>query len=136
MLHQHTLVRLCQAREMLRQTGDASVSVAQVAAALGMSVFHFIRLYRAVFGETPKQCQIRARVERAKQLLVLTEASVTEVCFDLGCASLGTFSAAFARRVGMPPSAYRDSVRRLAGAPGRLPRQLVPGCLGLMTAVA
>jgi len=134
MLHRDTLVRLCQARDLLRRTGEETLSVGRVAGELGMSPFHFIRFFRAVFGETPKQCQLRARMERAKHLLLLTDASVTEICLDVGFASLGTFSTVFARRVGMAPSAYRASVRRLVEVNGEIPRQLIPGCLSLMAA--
>lgn len=57
-----------------------------------MSPYHFIRLYRAVFGETPKQCQLQARLEKAKHLLILTDFSITDVCMEAGFSSLGTFT--------------------------------------------
>src|SRR3989304_2375717 len=80
MLHKDVLISLCQARDMLRDTGDGTLSVQDVAREVGMSQFHFIRLFKAVFGETPKQCQLRARLERAKHLLMLSESSRTGVC--------------------------------------------------------
>jgi AraC-like DNA-binding protein len=126
------LLRLCQARETLREVGEPSPSVLQVAAELGMSQYHFIRLFKAVFGETPKQCQLRARLDRAKHLLMLSDSSVTDVCMEVGFSSLGSFSAVFAARVGISPSAFRKSARAMVKAPGQIPRQLIPGCLTLM----
>jgi len=77
---------------MLRETGDGALSVQHVAKDIGMSPYHFIRLFKAVFGETPKQCQLRARLEQAKVLLMTTETSVTDICMEVGFASLGNFS--------------------------------------------
>jgi AraC-like DNA-binding protein len=95
MLHRDTLLRLCQAKERLRGAGERDLSVLEVATELGMSQYHFIRLFKAVFGETPKQVQLRAKMERAKHLLMMTESSVTDICMDVGFSSLGTFSTVF-----------------------------------------
>ncbi len=136
MLHRDTLRRLCQAKDALREIGERDVSVLEVATELGMSQYHFIRLFKAVFGETPKQCRLRARTEKAKHLLMMTESSVTDICMEVGCASLGTFSTSFARRVGATPSAYRESSRAMVVRPGEVPKQLIPGCLTLMAGPA
>ena len=121
--------RLCRASDLLRAEHDRPVSIREAAAAAGMSPFHFIRRFRAVFGETPHQFRIRARLERAKSLLASGDRSVTDVCMDVGFTSLGSFSDQFARRVGMPPSVYR----RLARAAGRgRDGCAATGCLTLM----
>ena len=122
---------LCRSRDLLRGSHDRRVSILQAAAAAGMSPFHFIRRFRAVFGETPHQCRTRARIDRAKRLLATSDRSVTDVCLDVGFTSLGSFSDLFARRVGVAPSAYRRRVRaRVAGSAG----VCAPGCLTLMAA--
>ncbi|GAA3019032.1 hypothetical protein GCM10010447_55930 [Streptomyces fulvorobeus] len=79
------------------------------ALALGahMSPGHFSRSFRAAFGETPYSYLMTRRIERAKALLRRGDLSVTEVCFAVGCASLGTFSTRFTELVGESPSAYR-----------------------------
>jgi transcriptional regulator GlxA family with amidase domain len=136
MLHRDTLTRLCQAREMLREAEERPASVREVAADLGMSQYHFIRLFKAVFGETPKHCQLRARLERAKHLLMLTDASVTDICMEVGFSSLGTFSTVFARRLGVAPSVYRRSAQSMVETPGQIPKQLIPGCFSLMAGPA
>ena len=87
-----------------------------------------------MFGETPHQCRIRARLERAKHLLAVSEYSVTDVCMEVGVSSLGSFSDLFARRVGMPPSVYRRWVRARMTDHRSLPPELTPGCLTLMGA--
>jgi len=122
--------RLCRAREVLCEL-DVSPPLAQIAAQQGMSQFHFIRLFEALFGETPHQLRIRARIERAKGLLA-RDMSVTQVCMDVGFSSLGSFSSSFTRRVGESPVAYRRHVRTLIQVGATLSPSILPGCLGLM----
>jgi len=115
--------RLCQARERLQQLDEPSPTVGELARDLGVSPFHFIRQFETVFGVTPHQYRIQARLDRAKALLAAGELSVTDVCMAVGFSSLGSFSALFARRFGEPPSAFRRRVH---------PADLTPGCLSLM----
>ncbi|HEY0946135.1 MAG TPA: AraC family transcriptional regulator [Opitutaceae bacterium] len=98
----------------------------------GFSQYHFIRLYKAVFGETPHQCQSATQIEKAKHLLILSDASVTEVCMAVGFSSVGSFSTLFKRRVGVAPSAFQRR-HRVNGRPAKqLPPEMIPGCLTLM----
>lgn len=123
--------RLCEARDRLRESPEPSPTIEQLAREVGISPFHFIRQFEAVFGVTPHQYRIGARIERAKQLLAAGEHSVTDVCMEVGFSSLGSFSALFAQRVGETPSAYRRRVTALVSAPDRA-SHLTPGCLSLM----
>ena len=72
-----------------------------------MSAGHLSREFRRVYGESPYSYLMTRRIERAKALLRRGDLSVTEVCFAVGCSSLGTFSTRFTELVGLPPSAYR-----------------------------
>src|SRR5688500_20379165 len=83
------------------------LDVRAVAAVAHLSEAHFSRSFRTVFGETPHRYLQRRRVERAMFLLRETDLSVTEICFDVGFSSLGTFSRTFTSIVGESPSAYR-----------------------------
>ena len=83
------------------------LNVRAVASVAHVSEAHFIRTFRAVFGETPHRYLQRRRVERSMFLLRETERSVTEICFDVGFISLGTFSRMFREIVGESPSVYR-----------------------------
>jgi AraC-like DNA-binding protein len=134
MLTKRRFTRLCRARDLLREVHDEAVSIQAVASEAAMSQFHFIRQFEAVFGETPHQFRIRARLERAKQLLALGDYTVTDVCMEVGFTSLGSFSDLFTRRVGIAPSAYRRQIRSIVRVPGKLPKELTPGCLTLMAA--
>jgi AraC-like DNA-binding protein len=125
--------RLCQARDLLRELSDPSPSIAELARAVQISPFHFIRQFEALFGMTPHQFRIQARVDEAKRLLAIGNHSVTDVCMEVGFSSLGSFSALFTRRVGQAPSAYRRRVRAMVQVPGVLPADLTPGCLSLMS---
>ena len=124
--------RLCRARERLQQSDDPTPSIEAVARDVGISPFHFIRQFEAVFGVTPHQFRIQTRLDQAKHLLAMGNHSVTDVCMDVGFSSLGSFSALFTRRIGEAPSAYRRRVRAMVQVPGRIPSDLTPGCLTLM----
>jgi AraC-like DNA-binding protein len=126
----HALADFCRARAQLRSSG---VSVRETAARTRLSPFQFIRRFQALFGETPHQLRIAARIDRARRLLALTDRPVTDVCLDVGFSSLGSFSALFARRVGASPSAYRARVRATTRPHDRV-ATLYPGCLNLMGA--
>ena len=115
--------RLCDARARLQQLDDSPITIAELARELRISPFHFIRQFECVFGVTPHQYRIQARLDRARRLLAAGRMSVTEVCMQIGFSSLGTFSDLFSRRVGETPSGYQ---RRLRAAPARF-----PGCFGL-----
>lgn len=131
MLHPDLLRRLCQARDRLRAEEDPPLSVARIAQHAGIAPHHFIRIFRAVFGETPHQYRAGARIERAKHLLLLSDRSVTAVCMAVGFSSLGSFSTLFTRHTGLSPTAWRRR-HRTAGIPSHLPSTLFPGCLTLM----
>ncbi|MDC0680851.1 helix-turn-helix transcriptional regulator [Sorangium atrum] len=133
MLLGHDALRnLCRARDLLSEVRESRLSIEDVAREVAISPYHFIRQFEAVFGVTPHQYRIRWRLDLAKQLLAAGHHSVTDVCMEVGFSSLGSFSALFAQRIGVPPSAYRRRVRAMVQVPGRLPWELVPGCLTLM----
>ena len=90
-----------------------------------MSPAHFSRQFRAAYGETPYAYLMTRRIERAKALLRRGDMSVTEVCFAVGCTSLGSFSTRFTELVGETPSAYR--------ARGHDELQVLPSCVTMVT---
>src|SRR5919204_538728 len=99
--------RLLRARDSMDRAYAEPLDVAAVAAVAHVSEAYFIRCFRAVFGETPHRYLQRRRVERSMFLLRETERSVTDICFDVGFTSLGTFSRTFRKIVGEAPSDYR-----------------------------
>jgi transcriptional regulator GlxA family with amidase domain len=101
------LVRLRQARDRMDRDYAEPLDVPALARAALMSPGHFSRSFRAAFGETPYSHLMTRRIERAKALLRKGDLSVTEVCFAVGCTSLGSFSSRFTELVGESPSAYR-----------------------------
>jgi len=86
---------------------------------------HLSRQFRAAYGESPYAYLMTRRIERAMTLLRRGDLSVTEVCFAVGCSSLGTFSTRFSELVGMPPSVYREQAERgVAGLPACVAKQV------------
>lgn len=101
------LVRLRRARDVIDRDYALPLDVPALARVALMSSGHFSRSFRAAFGETPYNYLMTRRIERAKALLRRGDLSVTEVCFAVGCTSLGSFSSRFTELVGESPSAYR-----------------------------
>ena len=99
--------RLLRARDTMDRAYAEPLDVRAVAAVAHISPAHFGRCFREVFGETPHRYLQRRRVERSMFLLRETDRSVTDICFDVGFNSLGTFSRTFRDIVGATPSAYR-----------------------------
>ena len=99
--------RLLRARDAMDRAYAEPLNVPGVAAVAHLSEAHFIRTFRAVFGETPHRYLQRRRVERSMFLLRETDRSVTDICLDVGFNSLGTFSRTFSEIVGESPSSYR-----------------------------
>ena len=122
------LARLCRARDLIRDEFAAPVTLADCAVEAGLSPWHLLRAFRAAFGETPRAFRTRLRLERARDLLTVTNRPVTEVCFDVGFTSLGTFTTLFTRAVGYPPTAYRRRVRSWVTSPGFRPWASIPAC--------
>ena len=89
----NSLPRICRARDLIRDFYTAEVTLGDLRTKSGLSPWHLLRSFRDVFGETPKEFHTRLRLEQAKHLLTVTDRSVTEICFDVGFSSLGTFSA-------------------------------------------
>lgn len=101
------LVRLRQARDRMNRAYAEPWDMTTLARTALMSPGHFQRSFREAFGETPYTYLMTRRIERAKALLRRGDMTVTEVCFAVGCTSLGSFSSRFTELVGETPSAYR-----------------------------
>jgi len=118
--------RLLRARDAMDGSYADALDIEALADSVHLSRAHFIRSFREVFGETPHRYLQRRRIERAMWLLRGTDTSVTEICFDVGFSSLGTFSRTFREIVGVSPRVYRD---REQAAPRAAVRAGVPGCM-------
>jgi transcriptional regulator GlxA family with amidase domain len=102
-----------------------ALDVEALARGVNMSAGHLSRQFRLAYGESPYAYLMTRRIERAMTLLRRGDLSVTDVCFAVGCSSLGTFSTRFTELVGVPPSTYRDqSARATAGMPSCVAKQV------------
>lgn len=121
------LARLRRVRDRIDRDYAQPLDVDALARGVHMSAGHLSREFRAAFGESPYAYLMTRRIERAMALLRRGDLSVTEVCFAVGCSSLGTFSTRFTELVGVSPSAYRrvEAERAAAGAAPDLPSCVV-----------
>src|ERR1041384_4865952 len=122
-----TLQRLDRARDFIDHCYDHPLSLEQISEKACFSHYHFLRLFRQAFNKTPHQYLIERRIERAKELLGGEELRVTDVCFEVGFQSLGSFSSLFHKWVGHAPATYRERPRAR-----ELAKRQVPGCFLVM----
>jgi transcriptional regulator GlxA family with amidase domain len=119
------LARLRRVRDRIDREYAQSLDVEALARGVNMSAGHLSREFQLVYGESPYAYLMTRRIERAMALLRCGDLSVTEVCFAVGCASLGTFSTRFTELVGMPPSTYRrHAAHTTAGMPSCVAKQV------------
>lgn len=123
---------LTNARDFMRHAYASPVRLADVSARAHLSPYHFLRVHRQAFGETPHEFLTRVRIERAKTLLAAGSHNVTEACFEVGFSSLGSFSALFNDRVGVSPSEYRRHARSGILVPREIRPLFVPECFAAM----
>ena len=127
LLPDDTFRRLCRGRDLLAAEYHSRVLLRQAAREACLSEFYFHRLFRAAFGETPHDFLTRLRMDRARRMLA-SERGVTEVCFEVGYESLGTFSSKFRAQFGQSPAQFQREIRCIFGysAPWRI--LMIPAC--------
>jgi AraC-like DNA-binding protein len=119
------LVHLRRARDLADRRYADPLDLESLAGKAGVSKYHFLRCFAAVYGRTPARYLTERRIERAQDLLRASNLTVTEICYLVGFASLGSFSSRFSELVGMSPSAYQAKYAA-EGAP------MIPGCYVFM----
>jgi AraC-like DNA-binding protein len=123
--HLRDLARLRRVRDRIDREYAQPLDVEALARDAHMSAGHLSRQFRLAYGESPYSYLMTRRIERAMALLRRGDLSVTEVCFAVGCQSLGTFSTRFAELVGVPPSIYRrEAASATAGMPSCVAKQV------------
>lgn len=127
-----TLRRLTRAKDFMADSYNHPIALHDIAAKANLSPFHFQRLYRQTFGETPHDYLSRVRLERAKTLLKTSDLSVSEVCLEVGFGSLGSFSSRFVQEVGIPPSQYRKYAKTQVYIPSVYRNIFIPSCFMAM----
>jgi AraC-like DNA-binding protein len=123
--HLRDLAVLRRVRDRIDREYAQPLDVEALARGAHMSAGHLSRQFKLAYGESPYGYLMTRRIERAMTLLRRGDLSVTDVCFEVGCSSLGTFSTRFSELVGMPPSAYqREAARATAGIPSCVAKQV------------
>ncbi len=123
--HLHDLATLRRVRDRIDREYAQPLDVEALARGAHMSAGHLSREFRLAYGESPYGYLMTRRIERAMALLRRGDRNVTEVCFAVGCSSLGTFSTRFTELVGVPPSIYRrDAAHATAGMPPCVAKQV------------
>ncbi|WP_250627265.1 helix-turn-helix transcriptional regulator [Pinirhizobacter soli] len=123
--HLRDLAQLRRVRDRMDREYAQPLDVEALARGVAMSAGHLSRQFKLAFGESPYSYLMTRRIERAMALLRRGDVSVTDVCFEVGCSSLGTFSTRFTELTGMSPSTYRrQQAQATAGMPSCVARQV------------
>jgi AraC-like DNA-binding protein len=123
--HLRELAKLRRVRDRIDREYADPLDVEALARGVGMSAGHLSREFRRAYGESPYSYLMTRRIERAMALLRRGDMAVTDVCFEVGCQSLGTFSTRFTELVGMPPSVYkRQAADAAVGIPPCVAKQV------------
>jgi transcriptional regulator GlxA family with amidase domain len=123
--HLRDLARLRRVRDRIDREYAKPLDVEALARGAHMSAGHLSREFKLAYGESPYSYLMTRRIERAMALLRTGDLSVTEVCFAVGCSSLGTFSSRFTELIGVPPSTYRrQAAQATAGMPSCVAKQV------------
>jgi AraC-like DNA-binding protein len=131
-VHPQTYKSLAHARDFMRHAYGRPVSLPEISAHANLSPYHFLRVHKLAYGETPHEFLTRLRIEKAKTLLARGSHNVTEACFEVGFSSLGSFSTLFSHRVGLTPSEYRRQIRSSIAVPRAVRPLFVPACFFAM----
>jgi AraC-like DNA-binding protein len=121
------LERLNRARAFIDLCYELPLNLDEISSHACFSRYHFLRLFRRAFNKTPHQYLVERRIERAKELLSENDLRVTDVCFEVGFQSLGSFSSLFHKSVGHPPITFREKSRETQAA-----KRQIPGCFLVM----
>ncbi len=119
--------RIVQAKLFIDDHFADNINLDDIADEAFFSTFHFIRLFKTIYGKTPHQYLTTVRIERAKELLQ-TETSVTQVCFSVGFDSLSSFTGLFKRQTTLTPSAYQQQQLQRKQEISRTPLKFIPNC--------
>jgi transcriptional regulator GlxA family with amidase domain len=119
---------LQRARELMDSRYAQPLDLDELARTANFSRYHFLRAFRRAFHATPHEYLTRKRIERAKELLAQSELTITEICFEVGFESLGSFSTLFHKVVGWSPSIYRARAWEMR----KNPLKFIPNCYVIM----
>ncbi|MET3963819.1 transcriptional regulator GlxA family with amidase domain [Marmoricola sp. OAE513] len=118
------LALLRRVRDRMDREYAQPLDVEALARGVHMSAGHLSRQFKLAYGESPYAYLMTRRIERAMALLRRGDLSVTDICFEVGCSSLGTFSTRFSELVGVPPSVYREQAAESSGIPSCVSKQV------------
>jgi AraC-like DNA-binding protein len=126
--HPDIYKRIIRAKEFIDDCCCEAIDIDRIAKEAYFSPYHFIRVFKQIYKKTPHQYLTTRRIDKAKELLSHPEANVTDVCFEIGFESLGSFSTLFNRYVGQSPAKYRLDRARKIYLSVNFPEKLIPSC--------
>ena len=120
--------KLCRAKEFMDERCCSPIDLDSIARQANLSVYHFLRVFSKVYCKTPHRYLTLKRIDKAKEYLALENHSITDICFDIGFESPGSFSSMFLKHTGLTPTEFRNSARRKIYMSVSFPEKLIPAC--------
>lgn len=120
--------RIIRAKELIDDCCTEQLDIERIAKEAYFSPYHFLRTFKNIYNKTPHRYLTERRIDKAKELLSVPDLTVTEVCFEIGFESIGSFSTLFNRYVGQSPARYRLEKARKIYLSVNFPERLIPSC--------
>jgi AraC-like DNA-binding protein len=120
--------RIIRAKELIDDCCTEQLDIDRIAKEAYFSPYHFLRTFKKIYNKTPHRYLTERRIDKAKELLSVPDTTVTEVCFEIGFESIGSFSTLFNRYVGQSPARYRLEKARKIYLSVNFPEKLIPSC--------
>ena len=131
-MHADLYKKIIRAKNFIEHCYSEQINISSIAREACVSDYHFIRTFKKIYKKTPHRYLTEKRIDKARELLGVTDRSVTDICFDVGFQSNGSFSSLFTRYVGYPPAVYRMQRQKKSHLSEKFPEKVIPNCFLIM----
>jgi len=127
-MHTDLYKNIIRAKHFIEKNCCSQIDISAIAQEACVSDYHFIRTFKKIYKKTPHKYLIEKRLEKARELLSGSEQTVTDICFEVGFSSPGSFSTLFTKFSGCPPLVYRTKRQKKALLSEKFPKKVIPNC--------
>ncbi|MEO8514562.1 MAG: AraC family transcriptional regulator [Ignavibacteria bacterium] len=131
-MHTELYKNIIRAKNFIEKRYRDEIDISSIAREACVSDYHFIRTFKKIYKKTPHRYLTEKRIEKARELLGVSEQTVTDICFEVGFSSPGSFSTLFTRYVGYPPAVYRMQRQKKTLLSEKFPKKVIPNCFLIM----
>ncbi len=134
-MHTDLYKNIIRAKHFIENNCCSQIDISAIAQKACVSDYHFIRTFKKIYKKTPHKYLTEKRLEKARELLSASEQTVTDICYEVGFSSPGSFSTLFTKYVGYPPAVYRTKRLKKTLLSEKFPKKVIPNCYLIMNKV-